>query len=98
MIVSKYYMIVSRAVHTMRLELWYINHVISICPTLTFKGWRNHSVEGLSYDMVDLTLIHDFMVGVYGGINGHQLIPLMPSGLVKTLGKGLGTRCMSIMV
>ena len=48
--------------------------------------------------MVDLTLIHDFMVGVYGGINGHQLVPLMPSGLLKTLGKGLGTHCMSIMV
>ena len=48
--------------------------------------------------MVDLTLIHDLMVGVYGGINGHQLVPLMPSGLVKTLGKGLGIRCKCIMV
>ena len=48
--------------------------------------------------MVDLTLIHDFMVGVYGAVNGHQPVPLVPSGLVKTLGKGLGTRCMSIKV
>ena len=48
--------------------------------------------------MVDLMLIHDFMVGVYGGVNGHQLVPLMPSGLVKTLGKGLGICCMHIMV
>ena len=48
--------------------------------------------------MVDLTLIHDFMVGVYGGVNGHQLVPLIPSRLVKTLGKGLGIRCMCSMV
>ena len=64
-------MIVSRATYTMRLGLWYINHVISICPALNFKGWQNHSVEGLSYDMVDLMLIHNFMVWVYGGVNGH---------------------------
>ena len=48
--------------------------------------------------MVDLMLIYDFMGGFYGGINGHQLVPLMPSGFVKTQGKGLGTRCMRIMV
>ena len=48
--------------------------------------------------MVDLTLIHDLMVGVYGGVNGHQLVPLMPSGLVKTLGKGIGIFCICIMV
>ena len=48
--------------------------------------------------MVDLTLIHDFMDGVYGGVNGHQLVPLMPSRLVKNLGKGLGIRCMCLMV
>ena len=40
--------------------------------------------------MVDMMLIHDLMIGVYGGVNGHQLVPLMPLGLVKTLGKGLG--------
>ena len=45
-----------------------------------------------------MMLVHDLMLGVYGGINGHQLVPLMPSRLVKNLGKGLGTRCMSIMV
>ena len=38
------------------------------------------------------------MVGVYRGINGHQLVPLMPSGLVKILGKGLGIHCFCIMV
>ena len=38
------------------------------------------------------------MVGVYGGANGHQLMPLMPSWLVKTIGKGLGIRCLCIMV
>ena len=38
------------------------------------------------------------MVGVYGGVNGHQLVPLMPSGLVKTIAKGLGTHCKCIMV
>ena len=48
--------------------------------------------------MVDLTLIHDLMVEAYGGVNGHQLVPLVPSGLVKTLGKGLGICCMCIMV
>ena len=48
--------------------------------------------------MVDLMLKYDLMVGVYGGVNGHQLVPLMPSGLGKTLGKGLGIRCMCIMV
>ena len=83
-------MIVLMATHTIRLGLWYTNHVISNDPTLTFKGWRNHSIEGLSYDKVDLTLIHDIMDGVYGGVNGHQLVPIMPSGLLKTLGKGLG--------
>ena len=45
-----------------------------------------------------MMLIHDLMVGVYGGINVHQLVPLMPSMLVKTLGKGLGIRCLCIMV
>ena len=45
-----------------------------------------------------MMLFHDLMVGVYGGVNGHQLVPLMPSGLAKTLGKGLGTRCKCIMV
>ena len=48
--------------------------------------------------MVDLMLIHDFMDGVYCGINGHQLVPLMPLGLVKTLGKGLRIHYMCIMV
>ena len=48
--------------------------------------------------MVDLMLIHVLMVGVYGGVNGHQLVPLMPLGLVKTLGKGLRIRYMCIMV
>ena len=48
--------------------------------------------------MVDIILIHDLMVGVYLGVNGHQLVPLMPLGLVKTLGKGLGIHCMCIMV
>ena len=38
------------------------------------------------------------MVGFYGDINGHQLVPLMPSRLVKNLGKGLGIRYMCIMV
>ena len=91
-------MIVLRVAHTIRLGLWYTYHVISIESALTFKRWQNHSIEGLSYDMVDLTLIHDIMVEVYGAVNGHQLVPLMPSGLVKTLGKGLGIRCMCIMV
>ena len=67
-------------------------------PTLTFKGWQNHSIEGLTYDLIDIMLIHKLMVGVYGGVNGHQLVPLMPSGLVKTLGKGHGIHCMRIMV
>ena len=48
--------------------------------------------------MVVLTLVHDFMVGVYGGVNGHQLVPLMPLGLLKTIGKGIGIRCMCIVV
>ena len=48
--------------------------------------------------MVDITLIHDLMNRVYGGVNGHQLVPLIPLKLVKTLGKGLGIRCMCIMV
>lgn len=91
-------MIVLRVVHTIRLGLWYTNHVISIDHALSFKRWRNHSIEGLSYDMVDLTLVHDIMDGVYGGINGHQLMPLIPSRLAKTLGKGLGIHCMYIMV
>ena len=43
-------------------------------------------------------LVHDLMVGIYGGGNGHQLVPLMPSGLVKTIGKGLGICCLCIMV
>ena len=30
------------------------------------------------------------MVRVYGCINGHQLVPLMPSRFVKILGKGFG--------
>ena len=30
------------------------------------------------------------MVRVYGCVNGHQLVPLMPSGFVNTLGKGFG--------
>ena len=30
------------------------------------------------------------MVRVYECVNGHQLVPLMPSGFVKTLGKGFG--------
>ena len=50
-------MIVLRAAHTIRLGLWYTYHVISIEPTLTFKGWKNHSIEGLTYDLVDITLI-----------------------------------------
>ena len=56
---------------TIRLGLWYTNHVISIEPALTFKGWGNHSTDGLSYDMVDLMLIHKLMVRVYGGVDGH---------------------------
>ena len=38
------------------------------------------------------------MVGVYGGVNGHKLVPLMPLGLVKNLGKRLGIRFLCIMV
>ena len=38
------------------------------------------------------------MVGVYGGVNGHQIVPLMPSGLVKTLGKRVGIHYLFIMV
>ena len=30
------------------------------------------------------------MVRVYGCVNGHQLVPLMPLGFVNTLGKGFG--------
>ena len=60
---------------------------------LKFKGWQNHSIEGLTYGLVDMTLIHKIMVGVYGGVNGHQLVPLIPR-LVKTLGKGIGIRCL----
>ena len=30
------------------------------------------------------------MLRVYGCINGHQLVPLKPSGFVNTLGKGFG--------
>ena len=30
------------------------------------------------------------MVRVYGCVNGHQLVPLMPSRFVNTLGKGFG--------
>ena len=30
------------------------------------------------------------MVRVYGCVNSHQLVPLMPLGFVKTLGKGFG--------
>ena len=45
-----------------------------------------------------MMLIHNLMVGVYGGVNGHQLVPLIPSGMVKTLRKGLGIHCMCIMV
>ena len=48
--------------------------------------------------MVDLMLIHDIMIGVYGGVNGHQMVPLIQSRLVKTLDKGLGIRCMCIKV
>ena len=48
--------------------------------------------------MVGIRLIHKLMVGVYGGVNGHQLVPLIPSGLVKTLGKGLGICCLCITV
>ena len=36
--------------------------------------------------------------GVYGGVYGHQMLPLIPLGLVKTLGKGLRIRCLCIMV
>ena len=67
----KHYTIVLRVAHTIKLGLWYTYHVISIEPALTFKGWRNHSIEGLTYDLVDITLIHKLMVGVYGGLNGH---------------------------
>ena len=91
-------MIVLRDVHTIRLGLWYTCHFIRFEHVLKFKRWRGHSIEGLTYDLVDLTLIHKLMVGVYGGVNGHQLLPLIPSGLVKTLGKGLGIRCLCIMV
>ena len=45
-----------------------------------------------------MMLIHDLMVGVYDDVNGHRLVPLRPSGLVKTLGKRLGIYCMCIMV
>ena len=45
-----------------------------------------------------MMLIHDLIIGVYGDVNGHQLVPLMPLGLVKTLGKWLGIHCMCIMV
>ena len=91
-------MLVLRVVHTIRLGLWYTYHVISLEPSLTFKGWRNHIIEGLTHDLVDMTLIHKLMVGVYGGVNGHRLVPLMPSRLVKTLGKWLGIHCICIMV
>ena len=91
-------MLVLRAAHTIRLGLWDTYHVISLEPALTFKGWRNHSIEGLTYDLVDMPLIHKLMVGVYGGVNGHQLVPLMPSGLVKTLVKELDIRCLCNMV
>ena len=37
-----------------------------------------------------IMLIHKIMVRVYGCVNGHELVPLMPSGFVKTLGKGFG--------
>ena len=30
------------------------------------------------------------MVRVYGCVNGHQLVPLMPSGFVNTFGKVFG--------
>ena len=48
--------------------------------------------------MVDLMWIHVLMVELYGGINGHQLVPLMPSGLVKTLGKEIDIQCFCNMV
>ena len=91
-------MLVLRAIHTIRWGLWYTYHVISLEPALTFKGWQNHSIEGLTHDLVDMTLIHKLMVRVYGGVNGHQLVPLMSSRLVKTLSKGLDILCLGIMV
>ena len=91
-------MLVLGIAHTIGLGLWYTYHVISLEPALTFKGWQNHSIEGLTHDLVDMTLIHKLMVRVYGGVNGHQLVPLMPLGLVKTIGEGLGTHCMRIMI
>ena len=73
-------MLLLRDADTIRLGLWYTYHVISLEPALTFKGWRNHSIEGLTYGFVDKTLIHKHMFGVYGGVDGHQLVPLMPLG------------------
>ena len=37
-----------------------------------------------------ITSIHKLMVRVYGCVNGHQLVPLIPSGFFITLGKGFG--------
>ena len=45
-----------------------------------------------------MTLIHKIMVGVYGGVNGHQPVPLIPLGLVKTIGKELDIHCLCNMV
>ena len=56
-------MIGLRVVHIIRLGLWYTYHVISIEPVLTFKGWRNHSIEDLTYGLVDITLIHNLWLG-----------------------------------
>ena len=53
----KHYMIVLRAAHTIRLGLWYTYHVISIELALTFQGRRNHRIEGLTYELLGITLI-----------------------------------------
>ena len=52
----------------------------------------------MSWLVYDIKSIHKIMVRVYGCVNGHQLVPLIPSGLVKNIGKGLGIHFMCIMV
>ena len=44
----------------------------------------------MSWLVYGITSIHKLMVRVYGCVNGHQFMPLMPSRLVKMLKKWFG--------
>ena len=41
----------------------------------------------MTWLVCNITMVHKLMVRVFGCVNGHHLVPLMPLGFVKMLGK-----------